>query len=79
MGRPRLFVGLAPGDRHVAGEGARETGEEHRRRNRDRYAGESERDQGGPERREIQDRGNDDRMGVAEAGVVEQEPAEADR
>ena len=38
-----------------------------------------QRDQRGPERRQVQDRRDDDRMGVAEAELVEQEAAHPDR
>ena len=70
---------LAPGHRHRAEKRANKATEEDRGRDRDRHPRDDERHQGREEGLEVDDRGDDDRMRVAERELEQQQADDPDR
>ena len=70
---------LTPGDGHGAQERAGKTTKEHHWRNGDWNPRDRQRHQRRPERQQVEDRRDNDRMGVAEAQVIQNKSAYPDR
>jgi hypothetical protein len=70
---------LAPGDRHRAEKCADETGEENRRRDRNRHFRDNERHHRREKRLEVDDRRDDDRMRIAQCELEQHQSGHPDK